>query len=94
MQVFAALSRIQSTTDFSEFIKTTGGMNKAKLQIKLVDSYSQALYSQLKNKAPAKWLFRLEHKMKQYHPSTSCSEEQITILLLWYSETDSVFGAE
>lgn len=93
MQISATLSRIQSTT---EFIRTTGGMNKVKLQIKLVDSYSQALYSQLKNKAPAerKWLFRLEHKMKQYPPSTSRSEEQITILLVWHPETRGVFGAK
>lgn len=71
-------------------------MNKAKLQINLVDSYSQALYSQLKNKAPAerKWLLRLEHKMKQYPPSTSCSEEQITILLLWHPEAHGLFGAK
>lgn len=27
-------------------------MNKAKLQTRLVNSYSQALYSQMKNKAP------------------------------------------
>lgn len=31
--------------------------------------------------------------MKQYPPSTSCSE-QITILLLWHPETHGVFGAK
>lgn len=32
--------------------------------------------------------------MKQYPPSTSCLEEQITILLLWHPEVHGVFGAK
>lgn len=32
--------------------------------------------------------------MKQYPPLTSCSEEQITILLVWHPETHGVFGTK